>query len=600
MLPLETAMFALAKITNMSRVRAALLHWAANVTGHYMAEGKRVLITSRSSAALEVIREKITGTSSMEGVFEEGDALQELIFSWGDKKEALKRFSAANKILHDLKATDAGEDQHTAEVENSRDDARRLSGKINEIEQSFSVRSQIACMRLRDIAKPASGGGQEIRLAVIAKVFIDQLCSVHALRLNEITEVKERKPKEIAVRIREEIEKPGGAFQSFEMLVEADLQQVLEDEGKSDQLSAWFKNAIELREHLEKSLKTRPSASSAMQEDDKREAAKEGRRWSMQPFQMVANAATNAAKLLAGWGSTSTTGDEISSQEVLVVEKPKIVSPPGLVTWEKRIAQAERGEDDIDAVVPKNWQTYFILLSCKHFLAKLFDNAPQLNMDDKCIESREVFETDRRKAFRKMVGRETRRHALERFSSHNFASKLAYFVQKYEEFSKMAGKSARDKSKYFAIQHELFRLFDDSSPDGRPAQLLDALPIWIMPTELVSQMLPSKLGLFDVVILEEASQSDCQVIPVLLRGKKVIIIGDNDQVNPEKKAPGFQEMVSERLKRSGSLPAATIDNLLPGKSIFDLFEKRFAERMTTLREHFRSVHALTHQRLKFS
>ena len=265
MLPLETAMFALAEITNMSRVRAALLHWAANVTGHYMAEGKRVLITSRSSAALEVIREKITGTSSMEGVFEEGDALQELIFSWGDKKEALKRFSAAKQILNDLKATDAGEDQHTAEMKNSKDDARRLSEKINDIEHRFSISSQIACKRLRDIAKPE--GSREPNVAVIAKV-IDQLCSVHALQPNEITEVREHTPKDIAVRIREEIEKAGGAFHFFEMLVEADLQQVLEDEGKSDQLSAWFKNAIELREHLEKSLKTRQSASSAMQEDD--------------------------------------------------------------------------------------------------------------------------------------------------------------------------------------------------------------------------------------------------------------------------------------------------------------------------------------------
>ena len=107
----------------------------------------------------------------------------------------------------------------------------------------------------------------------------------------------------------------------------------------------------------------------------------------------------------------------------------------------------------------------------------------------------------------------------------------------------MLGRSTQGRSKkYYNTQHELFELLKARGPDGRAAYLLDALPIWIMTTELVSQMLPAELGLFDLVILEEASQSDCQVIPVLLRGKKVVIIGDNDQVNPPASTEKFKEI----------------------------------------------------------
>jgi len=57
-------------------------------------------------------------------------------------------------------------------------------------------------------------------------------------------------------------------------------------------------------------------------------------------------------------------------------------------------------------------------------------------------------------------------------------------------------------------------------------KLLHALPVWIMPTDFVSEMLPAKFGLLDVVILEEATQSNCLAIPALLRGKKLMFIGD--------------------------------------------------------------------------
>jgi hypothetical protein len=543
-----------------------------------MAQGKRILITSRSSDALNVIKDKITGThASPHGVFEWDDDLQGLIFSWGDQKQAFQRFSAANQVLHGLKA---GNNRDAADLETHRVDTRRKKEKINKIEEYFSGTSQIACARLNQIASQTSG--KDPILAAVAKA-IEQMCNLDALQRSEITETMEDTPYELAVRIQQEMDKTD-AFDSFAECVEEDLNRTLEDEGKRQQLLKWFE--IACASNLRADLKNQHSASSKLvQEDDKSESASDGRRWSiMQPLQLV-------SKLVA---DLTRTNRQNPSQEV--EEKPKIDFPPGLEMWKLKITQAINGDVGIDVVFPEKWQIYFILLSCKYFLAKLKETVPWPTMDDEDITSRKELETSRQKVFRTMVGKETRRHAIERHSSSNFSNQLAYFVQKYGEFSKMLRRSTKDRSKkYYDTQYELFELLKERGPDGRAAYLLDALPIWIMPTELVSQMLPAELGLFDLVILEEASQSDCQVIPMLLRGKKVVIIGDNDQVNPPASTEEFKEIISEKLKRGGDLPAATINNLLPGRSIFDLFEKRFAERMTTLREHFRCVRASSRQ-----
>ena len=533
-----------------------------------MAQGKRILITSRSSDALDVIKEKITGP---QGVFDVGDDLQRLIFSWGDQKKALQRFSAAKQVLHDLKD---GNNRHAADLETDRVDTKRYLKQINDIEQIFSGTSQIACVRLNQIAAQTSG--KHSGLAAVAKA-IEQMCNVDALRLDAITETRERTPYKLALRIQAEMDETE-AFKSFAVSVEEDLNRTLEDDGKRQQFLTWFESAS--ASNLRADLKNQQSK--LVQEDDESESASAGSRQSVR--QQIVN------KLGDLVGNLTRTNRQNPSQEV--EKKSKIDFPPGFERWKQQITEAVNGDVGIDVIVPEKLQTYVILLSCKHFLAKLKKAVLWPSMDEKYIKSRAEYEENRRKTFKTMVGKETRRHAIERFDSPNLCRQLACFVQQYGEFSKMLGRSTKDRSKkYYDTQHELFELLKARGPDGRAAYLLDALPIWIMPTELVSQMLPAELGLFDLVILEEASQSDCQVIPVLLRGKKVVIIGDNDQVNPPASTPEFKHIISEKLKRGGDLPAATINNLLPGRSIFDLFEKRFAERMTTLREHFRCVRA---------
>jgi superfamily I DNA and/or RNA helicase len=46
------------------------------------------------------------------------------------------------------------------------------------------------------------------------------------------------------------------------------------------------------------------------------------------------------------------------------------------------------------------------------------------------------------------------------------------------------------------------------------------------------EQLPATLGSFDLVVLDETSQSDAREIPALLRGKKVLVVDDDRQVSP--------------------------------------------------------------------
>jgi superfamily I DNA and/or RNA helicase len=94
-----------------------------------------------------------------------------------------------------------------------------------------------------------------------------------------------------------------------------------------------------------------------------------------------------------------------------------------------------------------------------------------------------------------------------------------------------------------------------------------------MPTWRVAEQLPPELGALDLVIIDEASQSDVTELPALLRGKKIIVVGDDRQVSPT--APFVtQEKISQlRHHYLGDLPFNTL--LEPGESIYDLMRAFF-------------------------
>ena len=61
--------------------------------------------------------------------------------------------------------------------------------------------------------------------------------------------------------------------------------------------------------------------------------------------------------------------------------------------------------------------------------------------------------------------------------------------------------------------------------------LLTAFPCWCTTTYAISNSIPLKSGMFDVVIIDEASQCDiASCFPILYRAKKAVIVGDDKQL----------------------------------------------------------------------
>jgi very-short-patch-repair endonuclease len=114
-----------------------------------------------------------------------------------------------------------------------------------------------------------------------------------------------------------------------------------------------------------------------------------------------------------------------------------------------------------------------------------------------------------------------------------------------------------------------------------------AVPCWVMSHAKVSETLPAQLGCFDLVIVDEASQSDLWALPAVLRGKKILVVGDDKQVSPD---GGFISSVRiQELKDRflGDQPYSAV--LTPEKSLYDIASTVFAAQKVMLREHFRCV-----------
>ena len=119
-----------------------------------------------------------------------------------------------------------------------------------------------------------------------------------------------------------------------------------------------------------------------------------------------------------------------------------------------------------------------------------------------------------------------------------------------------------------------------------------AVPCWIMPHHRISESLPPELGCFDLVIIDEASQSDLAALPALLRAQKVLVVGDDKQVSPE--GVGLEEQKVRNLMTrflQDQVPTYR-PQLSPDRSLYDLFKVVFARSAVMLREHFRCVPAI--------
>jgi very-short-patch-repair endonuclease len=158
----------------------------------------------------------------------------------------------------------------------------------------------------------------------------------------------------------------------------------------------------------------------------------------------------------------------------------------------------------------------------------------------------------------------------------------------------------------YSVRHTLLAQLDSAHPAsaGADAHLVrhpmltrDAmdlasrvLPCWILPRWRVSEILPPDLGLFDLVVIDEASQADLRALPASLRGKNILVVGDHKQVSPSAAEVNESKLAELTTQFLTNQPLGLKMTL--GKSIFDLARVAFGSNAVELKEHFRCAPAI--------
>src|SRR3989344_2587218 len=114
----------------------------------------------------------------------------------------------------------------------------------------------------------------------------------------------------------------------------------------------------------------------------------------------------------------------------------------------------------------------------------------------------------------------------------------------------------------------------------------NAVPVWIMPLSAVHRLFPNpKAGMFDVVIFDEASQIDILGLNIAYIGKKILVVGDDEQVSPSSFVN--QEQVNDLITRYIShIPNS--HQFTATSSLFALAKIKLTD-LIGLTEHFRSI-----------
>ncbi len=136
-----------------------------------------------------------------------------------------------------------------------------------------------------------------------------------------------------------------------------------------------------------------------------------------------------------------------------------------------------------------------------------------------------------------------------------------------------------------------FSIFDRLKREPEKCRmLLKVLPCWIMSPDDVARLFPCEPGIFDTVIIDEASQCDLpSMAPVLYRAKQAIIAGDSKQMQAQRFAFTSTQVAAQAWRENGLdqfdpdrwLDPARIDLLHLASVRFD--EEAFLD------EHYRSL-----------
>jgi len=118
-------------------------------------------------------------------------------------------------------------------------------------------------------------------------------------------------------------------------------------------------------------------------------------------------------------------------------------------------------------------------------------------------------------------------------------------------------------------------------------QCRSAVPTWVMPIYRIAETLEIERDMFDVVVIDEASQAGVEASFLQYFAPRIVVVGDDKQVSPSGVGLDNQQLISLRQQLLFDFDHGHVwEN--PTASFFDLARIRYGD-VITLREHFRCV-----------
>lgn len=245
-----------------------------------------------------------------------------------------------------------------------------------------------------------------------------------------------------------------------------------------------------------------------------------------------------------------------------------LIHQSGGIQWAKKLKEIPL-ETTVDALLPDNWSQAWRLRR----LANYFYSMSHFGEFKKLTTQRYEYEKQLAKTYQDVVAKRTWLQ-LAKNATPDIRAALQAFQSAISKIGRGTGKRA--------IRYR---------QDAKNAAALTnkAIPCWIMSHYRISESLPSEFGCFDLVIIDEASQSDLSALPALLRANKLLIVGDDKQVSPDGLGLEEEKINNLRAKHLSNQVAIYSQVMSPERSIYDLCKVVFSDSQIMLREHFRSV-----------
>jgi len=261
----------------------------------------------------------------------------------------------------------------------------------------------------------------------------------------------------------------------------------------------------------------------------------------------------------------------LSEDFQVVNEVTQAVESSGAINWANSLRE-EPPSDTQDKLLPDNWRQVWRLNRLVSFVNRIDAHQDLVELANK----RKELEHNLTRLYQEVITKRTWLHL-----SENATPTVRAALEKYRAAIVRIGKGTGKRAPRYRREAQ------ESSEQASPA-----IPCWIMPHYRISESLPADFGSFDLVIIDEASQSDLTALPALMRAKKVLVVGDDKQVSPDTvglKEDKIRDLMNQFLADQVKLYRS---QLSPDRSIYDLFKVVFASSSVMLKEHFRCAPAI--------